>query len=506
MTDTPKHDSSKQDMSAQDASVQDAPKHDAPPEGKPDDTAAQPDQAAMADGGAEKRDAVDAPEDVIEAEWRDATDPEPETAAADERPESSPQSPPESPYDQPEPSGRPERDGADAASGAAALAMAAAAGSDGGDADEPGRGVRRIMLVWLVVVTAGLLYVLYVLIAAPEGLRSRMALETLPAVQRSLTDSAAAAKSAKASADAVAAIQESQTRQAAKDAEFGARVASMMRGFAADLTDFKKELAALREQAGGGAAAVAASSELTEAVSAARGAAADAEAAAAANARTLGELTSRLTEMTARHGELSARLAAMAALEERLAALEARSGKSSVQALAKAILALNDLRTGVASGKPFDQLLTRAQAVLPDAKPLTEGPWTAFATSGLPGADALLAEIQAISVAIGQDELKGRLSSGESWLDRAVGGVVDRVKVRRVGAGVEGDGAAAVAARAEAALTDGDLPKAIAEVEQLEGSDAARFAAWLERARAADAAPRDLDAVEEAAILAADGA
>ncbi|MGZ0187996.1 MAG: hypothetical protein ACKVH0_08340, partial [Alphaproteobacteria bacterium] len=157
-------------------------------------------------------------------------------------------------------------------------------------------------------------------------------------------------------------------------------------------------------------------------------------------------------------------------------------------------------------GKPFTKLLARAQSVLPDAKPLMEGPWIAFADKGLPDGNNLRSEMQSISFGIGQDKLKNQLSSGEGWLDKAVGGIVGRLKVRRVGASVEGDGPAAVAARAEAALADGDTAGAIEQVEALKGADAERFAAWLASAKAAVSAKSDIDAIEKAAIAAADGA
>ena len=71
---------------------------------------------------------------------------------------------------------------------------------------------------------------------------------------------------------------------------------------------------------------------------------------------------------------------------------------------------------------------------------------------------------------------------------------------------MEGDDPASLAARAEAALQEGNIAKAIQEVEALEGEGAARFAEWLKKSKATAAATNDLDAVQKAAIAAADGA
>jgi hypothetical protein len=74
---------------------------------------------------------------------------------------------------------------------------------------------------------------------------------------------------------------------------------------------------------------------------------------------------------------------------------------------------------------------------------------------------------------------------GDGLLDQAAGNLMRLVTVRPVGADVEGDGAAARVARAEAALAEGDLAAAVAELEGLQGPAAEAAAPWLAEALAA---------------------
>lgn len=75
-------------------------------------------------------------------------------------------------------------------------------------------------------------------------------------------------------------------------------------------------------------------------------------------------------------------------------------------------------------------------------------------------------------------------SAGDGVLERAWGNVSSLVSVRPVGAEVEGEGAEARVARAEARLEQGDLAAAVEELEGLEGAAAEAAAPWLEQARA----------------------
>lgn len=419
------------------------------------------------------------------------------------------------------------------AAGAAALALAAGAADkaeagrmEAGEAGAEKSGSGKLVFAWLVVLTLLVLGGLYILLLNPNMLRDRMALDGAPAFKAQASQTAAAVATSKANADAISsntvtlsqvqAMQE-ETNAAAHAAGIAAEEAnSAVEAAAAEasapdiaiqgavdelkgqLGSLEADVTKLKSAIGRASSNVVGNDGVDGLALAAAAEAADSALAAASAAKAAS------TALGAKVDEASG---AIAALSARIATLEAKAAQRGPISLASAILSLQDLRSGLASGKPFAKLLARAQAALPKAATLQNGAWAAFADTGLPTHDALLAEMQAQSVAIGQDKLKAKLAgSGDSWFDRAVGGVVDRLKVRRVGAGVEGDGPAAVAARAEAALLAGDLAKAVEEVESLSGAEADRFKQWLGQAKARAAASQDIDAVEKAAIAAADGA
>lgn len=361
--------------------------------------------------------------------------------------------------------------------GAAALAAGSAiAGSDEtpaqtSDAEEK-RRAPVLAYIWLVVLTIGIIYLIYAEMTRSEAFEATAA-KAIAAEQVSNANTTTIS----AVLGDFTSLSETSKAQAAQLAALETKIANAL-----------QTIEAIEANVGGGTGSDVSPAMLEAALADVQGVRASAAAAHAATADQLNQLTE-----------------AVAALNGRLAPIEARAAKSAGLSLASAILALNDLRDAVAVGKPFNKLLERARAALPNDETLQSAPWTEFGDKGLPTEASLLTDMQDISIAIGQDKLKARLNSGESWLDKAVGGVVGRLKVRRVGAAVEGDGPAAVAARAEAALTDGDLNRAIAEVQSLEGEGAERFAPWLSGAKAVATASADIDAIEEAAVVAADG-
>ena len=463
----------------------------------------------------------DASDSVIEAEFSETDAPE-AAAETDPHPDKKPASN-DAASEEP-----PEDKSAETAAGVAALALAAGA-ADKQEAErnasqaEEKRGPGGLVYAWLVVLTICVIGGLYMLIVNPTSLRDRMGLGNSPELLALASPSREAGKAAEANAASIsaneAAIAEAQTRiddadAAAKAAEARATKAVALAEAAqtvaaepaaslkATVEELETNLTALRAAVLKSSRSAAAGDPIDGLALAAAADTADQALAAASAADE--KATAASAELG---GRLDAIVAQLASLSAQVAELEEKASKRGPVSLAEAVLALQDLRTGVSSGKPFATLLRRAQAALPDAAELSDSPWVGFANTGLPTTEALTAEMQGHALGIAQDKLKAKLSTGEdSWLDRAVGGVVDRLKVRRVGADIEGDDPAAVAARAEAALQDGDVAKAIQEVEALEGEDAARFAEWLKKAKAAAAATNDLDAVQKAAIAAADGA
>jgi len=460
----------------------------------------EPDAEAIDDPVEPDADAAPERAAPIEAEWEEAPA-EPDDEPSDEPTEDAESEDAETEDAETEdalaePENGPEIETAAAAmAGAAAGAAVGAAASSADPADaapqESKSGVGVVAYVWLGLLTLAVLYVLYVLMADPAGLRARLAIGDAPEIAAARSAGAKAAEQATANAAAIAEL-------AAKAPEAPPQDPAIAR-LESDIGRMEAAAATMRAELEAAIAAASASPPTAGAP-----VVDDATKQAIANAaQAIASINSSLAALKA---NVDGGLADLSDVKDRVAALEKRAERASGRALAAAILTLNDLKVGVASGKPFGTLLQRAQAASPDAMALKGAAWTEFADAGLPTDDALLADMQKLSVSIGQDKLKDRLSSGESWLDRAVGGVVDRLKVRRVGADVAGDEPAAVAARAEAALLDGDVAKAIAEVETLSGEDAARFEGWLAGAKAAVAAKTDIDAVEQAAIAAADGA
>jgi hypothetical protein len=72
--------------------------------------------------------------------------------------------------------------------------------------------------------------------------------------------------------------------------------------------------------------------------------------------------------------------------------------------------------------------------------------------------------------------------AGGDWLDQTLSSLEGLVSVRRVGE-VEGDTAEAIVARAETALDQGNLAKAVDDVASLTGAAADAAAGWLARAK-----------------------
>ena len=76
---------------------------------------------------------------------------------------------------------------------------------------------------------------------------------------------------------------------------------------------------------------------------------------------------------------------------------------------------------------------------------------------------------------------------------------------RRIGADVTGDEPAAVLARAEAALKQGDLAASIKEVESLPAPARDAFAGWLDDARARASANDSLSKLESTVLASLGG-
>ena len=171
---------------------------------------------------------------------------------------------------------------------------------------------------------------------------------------------------------------------------------------------------------------------------------------------------------------------------------ERQDAASTAQAL---VLAAGQLRASLSGGQPFQQDLQAVRALNISDSGVTQ-PLDAvapYAAKGIPTRAQLTDRFQPLAGEIVRADIRGE---GNSWIDTAVGKLSTLVTVRQEGGGVVGTTANAVVARAEAALNEGNLAKAVEELSALQGPAAQTAAPWLADAKArlaADQAARQLN-------------
>ncbi|MBP2311344.1 COG4223 family protein [Azospirillum soli] len=157
-----------------------------------------------------------------------------------------------------------------------------------------------------------------------------------------------------------------------------------------------------------------------------------------------------------------------------------RDAAASAQAL---VLAAGQLRSALATGQPFQQELQAVRALgVSDpqiAQPLDAV--AAYAGKGVPTQPQLADRFQALAPEVVRAANRGE---GNDWVNQVTGKLATLVTVRRQGGGVVGDSADAVAARAEAAVQEGNLAKAVEELAALKGPAADTAAPWIADAKA----------------------
>ena len=157
-----------------------------------------------------------------------------------------------------------------------------------------------------------------------------------------------------------------------------------------------------------------------------------------------------------------------------------RDAATAAQAL---VLAAGQLRSALATGQPFQQELQAVRALgIGDAQvtqPLDAV--SAYAAKGVPTQPQLADRFQALSSDIVRAANQGE---GGDWVNQVAGKLSTLVTVRRQGGGVVGDSADAVVARAEAAVQEGNLGKAVEELSALKGPAADVAAPWIADAKA----------------------
>ncbi|PWC83877.1 mitofilin family membrane protein [Azospirillum sp. TSO5] len=171
---------------------------------------------------------------------------------------------------------------------------------------------------------------------------------------------------------------------------------------------------------------------------------------------------------------------------------ERQDAASTAQAL---VLAAGQLRASLSGGQPFQQDLQAVRALNISDAGVTQ-PLDAvapYAAKGIPTRAQLTDRFQPLAGEIVRADIRGE---GKSWIDTAVGKLSTLVTVRQEGGGVVGTTANAIVARAEAALNEGNLAKAVEELSALQGPAAQTAAPWLADAKArlaADQAARQLN-------------
>ena len=151
------------------------------------------------------------------------------------------------------------------------------------------------------------------------------------------------------------------------------------------------------------------------------------------------------------------------------------------QAAALALIT-TQIDTAVARGQAFEGPV-RSLTALGDRDEVVRQAAAELAPSAGTGVPSMAALQQSFAPVAGEIVQRERAPEGDSLIDQAASNLLRLVTVRPIGADVEGEGAAARAARAEAALDRGDLAAATAELEALDGPAAEAAADWLAAAR-----------------------
>lgn len=202
----------------------------------------------------------------------------------------------------------------------------------------------------------------------------------------------------------------------------------------------------------------------------------------------------------------SADAAAVLRLADRVEKVEAgfrdmQARRSSAAAL---LLAVGQVREAVAAALPYDGEL-RALKVLAGGNAEMAAPLEtlkARAATGIPTLPVLTARLTAQAPTIIRAQV---LPEQQGWWRQTLDRVASLVTIEREDGNAAGTSPAAILARAQAALTVGDLPAAVVEIEGLSGGPAEQAAPWLADAKARIAANKALSELT-AQVVAAVGA
>lgn len=155
------------------------------------------------------------------------------------------------------------------------------------------------------------------------------------------------------------------------------------------------------------------------------------------------------------------------------------------------LLAVGQLRETVNMGYPFDAELRALKAIAPqdEAVQTAVDALAERAAAGIPTRMVLAERFGPLAPQVVRAEA---LPQGDTWWRATLNRLLSLVTIRREDGAAAGETAAAVAARAEARISEGDLAAAAAELSGLSGGPAEVAGHWLADARARVAAERAL--------------
>lgn len=224
-------------------------------------------------------------------------------------------------------------------------------------------------------------------------------------------------------------------------------------------------------------------------------------AGTAALADRLGGLEQRLTALGGGAKAAQDLGKEVEALKQQIASVgqNVETRRDSGMAAQALVLAAGQLRATLAAGQPFQQDLQSVRALgIGDAgvtQPLDAV--APFAAKGIPTQAQITDRFRPLASDIVRAAERGE---GANWIDSVTGKLSTLVTVRRQGGGVVGSSADAIVARAEAALGENNLGKAVEELAALQGAGAGAAAAWLDDAKARLAADQAARALTQRAI------
>ncbi|ODA67933.1 Mitochondrial inner membrane protein [Methyloligella halotolerans] len=170
----------------------------------------------------------------------------------------------------------------------------------------------------------------------------------------------------------------------------------------------------------------------------------------------------------------------VAKLEDQLPDISSAVKQSASEARSAAMTAsLADLRTAVQSGGPYKSELDEFKGIAPASTELT--PLPAHAADGIATMPELITAFEPARDKALATEVE---PAEEGFFDTLLSSAGSVVKVRRLDGAGKGNSTEAILTRARAALDEGDLAKAISEVESLKSEPKQAMEDWLAAAQA----------------------